>query len=82
MKKIQLDKDKQTDIIKSIQRFFLTERDEKLSEFQASIILDFILNDVGIFIYNQALSDCHNLMLGKIEEIFSLEKHSTTDTRR
>lgn len=71
---IKLSQDAKTDIIRSIQNFFLSERDEKISEFQASIFLDFILNGVGVYIYNQAISDAHELMTPKLEEIFSLEK--------
>lgn len=71
---IKLNQDAKTDIIRSIQNFFLSERDEEISEFQASIFLDFILNEVGIYIYNQAISDAHELTTLKLEEIFSLEK--------
>lgn len=46
------------------------------------MLLDFILKDVGIYIYNQALSDSHQLMLQKIEDIFSLEKQPTIEIRR
>ncbi|QJW45347.1 DUF2164 domain-containing protein [bacterium BFN5] len=80
--KITLSNENRGDAIKSIQKFFLTERDEEISEFQASMLLDFILKDVGIYIYNQALSDSHQLMLQKIEDIFSLEKQPTIDVRR
>lgn len=80
--KITLSNENRGDAIKSIQKFFLTERDEEISDFQASMLLDFILKDVGIYIYNQALSDSHQLMLQKIEEIFSLEKQPTIEIRR
>lgn len=80
--KITLSNENRGDAIKSIQKFFLTERDEEISEFQASMLLDFILKDIGIYIYNQALSDSHQLMLQKIEDIFSLEKQPTIEVRR
>ena len=80
--KITLSNENRGDAIKSIQKFFLTEREEEISEFQASMLLDFILKDVGIYIYNQALSDSHQLMLQKIEDIFSLEKQPTIEVRR
>lgn len=80
--KITLSNENRGDAIKSIQKFFLTERDEEISEFQASMLLDFILKDVGIYIYNQALSDSHQMMLQKIEDIFSLEKQPTIEVRR
>lgn len=74
---IKLNQNTKKILLSSIQKFFLTERDEEISEFQASIFLDFILNEAGIYIYNQAISDAHELMNQKIEELFSLEKRST-----
>lgn len=71
---IKLSADTKAVLLASIQNFFYMERDEELSEFQASVFLDFILNEAGVYIYNQALSDAHQLMLQKTEELFSLEK--------
>ena len=63
--------------MKSIQAFFLEELDEEISDFKASRVLDFITKEAGICIYNQALSDAHQLMTQKTEELFSLEKRIT-----
>jgi uncharacterized protein (DUF2164 family) len=73
-KGIQLSKENQEVLLASIQKFFLTERDEELSEFQAALFLDFILQEAGVYIYNQAIADAHQLMNQKTEELFSLEK--------
>jgi Uncharacterized conserved protein len=72
--KIKLDKEKKEDLIKSIQAFFLQENNEEISDFKASIFLDFILNEAGVYIYNQAISDAYHLMNEKTEELYSLEK--------
>ena len=74
---IELDKDKKEVLIKSIQVFFLEELDEEISDFKASLVLDFMTKEAGIYIYNQALSDAHQLMTQKTEDIFSLEKRIT-----
>lgn len=76
-KGIQLSKDNQEVLLASIQKFFLTERDEEMSDFQASLFLDFILQEAGVYIYNQAIADAHQLMNQKTEELFSLEKRIT-----
>jgi uncharacterized protein (DUF2164 family) len=73
-KGIQLSKENQEVLLASIQKFFFTERDEELSEFQAALFLDFILQEAGVYIYNQAIADAHQLMNQKTEELFSLEK--------
>lgn len=72
--KIKLDKEKKEDLIKSIQAFFLQENNEEISDFKASIFLDFILNEAGVYIYNQAISDAYHLMSEKTEDLYSLEK--------
>jgi uncharacterized protein (DUF2164 family) len=82
VKNITLTNETRVDSIKSIQKFFLIQRDEDISEFQASMLLDFILMDVGVYIYNQALVDSHQLMLQKVEDIFSLERQSSMEVRR
>ena len=73
-KGIELSKETQEAVIDSIQKFFLVNRDEEMSSFQASLFLDFILQEAGVYIYNQAIADAHQLMSQKTEEIFSLEK--------
>jgi uncharacterized protein (DUF2164 family) len=75
---IQLSKETNEALIDSIQKFFLVNRDEEMSRFQASLFLDFILAEAGVYIYNQGIADAHQLMNEKTEEIFSLEKRITT----
>ncbi|MGI6091899.1 MAG: DUF2164 domain-containing protein [Veillonellaceae bacterium] len=74
METIKLSPENKEDLIRSIKEFFLKERDEEISDFKASVFLDFIINEAGIFIYNQAISDAHHFMNEKAEELFSLEK--------
>ena len=73
-KGIQLSKETKEALIDSIQKFFLVNNDEELSSFQASLFLEFILNEAGVYIYNQGIADAHQLMSQKTEELFSLEK--------
>ena len=44
-------------LVSSIQAYFLDERGEDIGDLQASLILDFILQEVGPSIYNQAIKD-------------------------
>ncbi|MDU2065334.1 MAG: DUF2164 domain-containing protein [Sporomusaceae bacterium] len=74
---IKLSDESKQVLLSSIQEFFLKERDEEISSFQASLFLDFILNNAGVYIYNQAISDAQQLMSQKVEELFSLEKRIT-----
>ena len=80
-KGIELSKETKEAVIDSIQKFFLVHRDEEMSSFQASLFLDFILQEAGVYIYNQAIADAHQLMSQKTEEIFSLEKRISASTK-
>jgi len=76
VKKIELGNERKQDAICRLKAFFQQDRDETLSDFQATIILEFILDSIGPYIYNQALADAHALMSDRIEELYGLEKHS------
>jgi len=65
-------------LLANLQNYYSAERDEELSEFQAGLLLEFILSDIGIYIYNQAIADAQKLMQQKAEELFTLEKRVKT----
>ncbi|VBB06885.1 Hypothetical protein LUCI_2125 [Lucifera butyrica] len=74
MKKIELDNNSLPIVLEEIQKFYQTEREETISDFQASLFLDFILAKIGPYIYNQAITDAHQFMTDKTEELFTLQK--------
>ena len=61
-------------LIANLQNYYSLEREEELSEFQAALLLEFILSDIGVYTYNQAIADAQKLMQQKTEELFTLEK--------
>jgi uncharacterized protein (DUF2164 family) len=71
---IEINKEVKQELLNSIKFFFLRERNEEISDFQASFLLDFILDNIAPYIYNQAITDAHTLMSGKIEDLYGLEK--------
>jgi len=73
MSKIKLTKQIQEQLIYDLQNYFSKERDEDLGHVPAMMLLDFILEEMGPMIYNQALIDSHNLMTEKIDDIYLLE---------
>jgi uncharacterized protein (DUF2164 family) len=74
VKHIELKKETKQDIVNSIKQFFVNEQDEEISYFQASLLLDFILAEIGPHIYNQAIADAYSLMSDKLEDLYGLEK--------
>jgi len=54
---IELPDRTRSELIYSIKRYFLEERDEEMGDLQASFLLDFVVKEVGPTIYNQAIKD-------------------------
>jgi uncharacterized protein (DUF2164 family) len=76
VKTVELSKEKRQDLMTDIKSFFWSERGEHISDFQASIFLEFVLQNVAPHIYNQAIADAYKLMSEKIEDLYGLEKRS------
>lgn len=74
MKPIELDKEVRQDLLDEIKRYFVNELDQDISDFKASIFLDFVLKSIGPKIYNQAISDAYTLMSERIEDLYGLEQ--------
>lgn len=73
MENYKLDKQRNKEALEKIKDFFLEETGESLSDFKAQFYLDFMLEQIGKFVYEQAITDCHALMADKIEDLFLLE---------
>ena len=65
-------------LIANLQNYYSIEREEELIEVQADLLLEYILSDIGVYIYNQAIADAQKLMQQKTEELFTLEKRIKT----
>ena len=78
---IELDKVVQQELLRGIRKFFLEERDEEISDFQAANLLDVLLREAGPYIYNQAIADAQALMSLKSEDLFELQKKISVRNR-
>ena len=74
MKEIKLTPEQLKLAGEEIKSYFNSEREEVISDLAATLLLDFIMKNIGPFIYNQAIKDAHYLMGEKIDELFTLEK--------
>ena len=54
---IDLPAETKKDLAAAIKHYFLEERDEEIGDLQAGFLLDFVLEEIGPSIYNQALRD-------------------------
>ncbi|MCB8817444.1 DUF2164 domain-containing protein [Desulfosporosinus shakirovi] len=71
---IDLKKEVRGVLTEDLKRHFWNERDEELSNLGAELLLDFIINNIGPYIYNQGIEDSHAYMSERIEDLLSLEK--------
>lgn len=72
MQKIELTKEQKKRAVQDIKEYFYSERDEELGDLAAEIILDFIVDKIGVYIYNQAITDVQKYMTEKIEDMYGL----------
>ena len=70
MKKIKLPKENKKKAIIDIMKYFQEERDEEISQLQAQLILDFVIDKIGPHIYNQGISDMQKYLYSKAEEMW------------
>ncbi len=69
MSDIQLSQDQRNQIVDKLKRYFATELDQDIGQFDAEFLLDFFTKEVGIFFYNKGIQDANDLVYEKIDEI-------------
>ncbi|NGX96458.1 MAG: DUF2164 domain-containing protein [Candidatus Afipia apatlaquensis] len=74
MKNMVLSKDDRVLAIQSIKNYFEKERDDAIGDLSASLLLDFITDEIGPLYYNMAIADACKFMSGCIEDMYGLEK--------
>lgn len=67
--RIELSDERQAQLIKDIQGFFLDEFDDDLSQFRAQSLLDFLLTRLGPPVYNQGVRDACEFVQKKLADI-------------
>jgi len=66
---IELPKEARAQAIASIERWFQTERDERVGNIAAGALLGFFLQEVGPSIYNQAVADVQERLQARVAEL-------------
>jgi len=66
---IELDKAAREKLSESIRRYFVEQLEFEIGHLKASLVLDFILKEVGPSIYNQAIEDAQAAMQEMVSEI-------------
>ena len=67
--RIKLSEDRLADLASASQRFFATEFDYELSDFQATRLIEFFVRHLGAPIYNQAVQDARAFLAERLEDL-------------
>ncbi|MCF6411205.1 DUF2164 domain-containing protein [Pseudalkalibacillus salsuginis] len=68
---LKIPKEERDQLVKNIQGYFIDERGEEIGDLAAGLMLDFILKDVGPYLYNQGVRDAKKLVQ---EKMFNVEE--------
>lgn len=73
--KIKLTKEKKDHMISAIKTYFFYEREEELGDLAATMMLNFILEEIAPEIYNQGVYDSYKYMNDRIEDLLSIQRY-------
>jgi uncharacterized protein (DUF2164 family) len=71
---IELNKEARSEAIKSIERYFQENMEERIGNIAAGALLSFFVEEVGPVIYNQAVAEVQERLQVRISEL-DLEVH-------
>jgi len=66
---IELTTQETTEILPSVQKFFREELDHDLSEMKARHLLNYIMQEIGPYAYNQGVKDAESFFRHKVEDL-------------
>jgi len=69
MNSVDLSKQKRADAIASIQRYFEENLSEPIGDLPAGLLLNFILEEIGPAIYNQAITDAQARLQVRVSDL-------------
>ena len=78
MTEIKFNKDEKAVLVQKLQLYFSEELDQKIGQFDAEFLIDFIGDEMGAYFYNRGVQDAQQALSRKIDEIsdalYDLEK--------
>jgi uncharacterized protein (DUF2164 family) len=66
---IEITKDKRTEVIASIQKYFEKNMEDKIGNITASALLDFMIDELGPIVYNKAVADVQSNLQARVMEV-------------
>lgn len=78
MIRLKLPREEKSRLISNVQAYFEMERSEPIGELAAEQLVDFMINELGPYLYNQAITDARAVLHEKVnqldDELYILEK--------
>jgi len=69
MSQVSFSKDEKALIVRKIQLYFSEELKQKIGQFDAEFLLDFISQELGAYYYNRGLYDAQAALTAKLDDI-------------
>lgn len=66
---LKITKEYKEQIVVNIQRYFLEERGEEIGNLAAEFLMDFMIQQIGPHIYNQAVGDAQTLLMQRMASL-------------
>ena len=79
---IEFSPDVRQHLIGSIKQYFLETFDQDMGDLKASLILDFVIKEIGPAIYNSAVSDAQAHMQAFVSELDGVCFESESNRRK
>ncbi len=71
--RIRLSKEQRQEMTQKIMNYFENERSEQIGNLSATLLLNFIVEEIGPAIYNQGIQDAYRYMTERCEDMLALE---------
>lgn len=76
---MKLPREQREEMVSRIQHYFEMERSESLGSIAAEQLLEFMIRELGPFVYNQAIQDARKTVAERMQavedELYALEKN-------
>lgn len=72
--KFKITKEKRDEMIASIKAYYLDEREEEIGDLAASMMLNFIIEELAPEFYNQGVYDAYKYMDDRVEDLLGIQK--------
>ena len=66
---IELNKEDIRSLIPSLQRYMEEELDQTLSDFKTTLLLDYIIKEIGPYAYNKGVEDSEAYFRARVEDL-------------